>query len=114
MPVDYRKYYANENAYRTGIKFRGLNFRVFGWQENSWGINFRGHSDVVGTIVVGIIFVDKRIPKFNTRTVNHNYFDYRNGRALILNVGRILRTVQFSLLIFQPIIPPQTEHIFNL
>ena len=28
------------------------NFRGFGWQENSWGINFCGHSGVVGTTVV--------------------------------------------------------------
>ena len=70
--------------YRTSIKFRGLNFRVFGWQENSWGINFRGHSDVVGTIIVGIIFAVYKFSwireyhvihenlyttKFNTRTV---------------------------------------------
>ena len=25
------------------IKFRGLIFCVFDWQENLWGINFRGH-----------------------------------------------------------------------
>ena len=51
------------------IKFRGLNFCVFDWQENLWGINFRGHGDVVDMIIVrfakyasycGIIFVDKR------------------------------------------------------
>ena len=40
------------HIYRTHIKFRGLNFCVFDWQENSWGINFRGHGGVVGTIVV--------------------------------------------------------------
>ena len=45
------------NDYHMHIKFCGLNFRVFGWQENSCGINFRGHSDVVGTIIVGINFV---------------------------------------------------------
>ena len=54
--------------YRTCIKFCGLNFCVFGWQENSWDINFHGHGSVVSTIIVGInfhgvqIFVDKRIP----------------------------------------------------
>ena len=44
-------------AYHMCIKYYGLNFRVFGWQENLWGINFRGHGDVVGTIIVGINFV---------------------------------------------------------
>ena len=32
------------------LTFMGKIF-VFGWQENSWGINFRGHGGVVGTIV---------------------------------------------------------------
>ena len=87
--------------YRTRIKFRGLNFRVFGWQENSWGINFRGHSNVVGTIIVGIIFVVYKfswikechvIPenlyttKFNTRTVVdtyiHTYITYSKGKLI--------------------------------
>ena len=34
------------------IKFHGLIFRVFNWQENLWGINFRGYGGMVGTIVV--------------------------------------------------------------
>ena len=34
----------------------GLNVCVFGWQENSWSINFRGHSGLVGTIIVDINF----------------------------------------------------------
>ena len=34
------------------IKFHWLNFHVFDWQENLWGINFRGHGGMVGTIVV--------------------------------------------------------------
>ena len=51
------------------IKFYGLIFHDFDWQENSWGINFNGHGGVVGTIVVrfakyasycGLSFVDKR------------------------------------------------------
>ena len=55
--------------YRTSIKFCGLIFRVFDWQENSWDINFCGHGGVVGTIIVRfakyasycvLIFVDKR------------------------------------------------------
>ena len=33
------------------IKFRGYNFRAFGWQENWWGIIFRGHGNMVGTII---------------------------------------------------------------
>ena len=37
---------------RIRIKFCGLIFCVFDWQENLWGINFRGYSSVVGTIVV--------------------------------------------------------------
>ena len=49
-------------------KFRRLIFRVFDWQENLWGINFRGHGGMAGTIVgfakhasyCGLIFVDKR------------------------------------------------------
>ena len=35
------------------IKFHGLIFCVFDWQENLWGINFCGHGSMVGTIVVG-------------------------------------------------------------
>ena len=55
--------------YRTRIKFHGLIFCVFDWQKNLWGINFRGHGGMVGTIVVRLakyasycvlIFVDKR------------------------------------------------------
>ena len=51
------------------IKFCGLIFRVFDWQENSWGINFRGHGGVVDTFIVGfakyasycgLIFMNKR------------------------------------------------------
>ena len=38
--------------YHTCIKFCGLIFRVFDWQENSWGINFHGHGAVVVTIIV--------------------------------------------------------------
>ena len=33
------------------IKFCGLIFCVFDWQENSWDINFHGHGGVVGIIV---------------------------------------------------------------
>ena len=51
------------------IKFRGLIFHVFDWQENSWGINFHSHGNIVGRIIIGLakyasycglIFVDKR------------------------------------------------------
>ena len=57
--------------YRTRVKFRELIFHVFDWQENSWGINFRGHGSVVSTIIVrfakcasycGLFFVDRGIP----------------------------------------------------
>ena len=57
--------------YPTRNKFRGLIFCVFDWQENLWGINFRGHGSMVGTIIVrfakyasycGLIFVDRGIP----------------------------------------------------
>ena len=53
-------------------KFCGLIFHVFDWQENSWGINFRGNGGVVGTIIVGfakyasycgLIFVGRDIPQ---------------------------------------------------
>ena len=53
------------------IKFRGLNFRVFDWKQNLWGINFCRYCSMVGTIVVGfakyvnycgLIFMDKGIP----------------------------------------------------
>ena len=27
-------------------------FFAFDWQVNSWGINFRGHGGVIGTIIV--------------------------------------------------------------
>ena len=33
------------------LNFVGKIF-VFGWQEDSWGINFRGHGSMVGTIIV--------------------------------------------------------------
>ena len=51
------------------IKFRGLIFCVFNWQENLWGIKFHGHGYVVGTIIAGfakyasycgLVFMDKR------------------------------------------------------
>ena len=51
------------------LKFCGPIFRVFDWQENSWGINFRDYGGAIGTIIVrfakyasycGLIFVDKR------------------------------------------------------
>ena len=54
------------------IKFCGLIFHAFDWQENLWGINFHGHCGVVGTIVVrfakyasyyGLIFVYHGIHK---------------------------------------------------
>ena len=60
------------------IKFRGLIFCVFAWQENSWSINFCGHGSVVGTIVAGfakyasycgLIFVDKRHITKSTKLV---------------------------------------------
>ena len=35
------------------IKFYGLIFRVFDWQENLWGINFCRHGGMAGKIVVG-------------------------------------------------------------
>ena len=28
-------------------------FLCFDWQENPWGINFRDHGSVLGTIIVG-------------------------------------------------------------
>ena len=49
-----------------------INFCVFEWQENSWGINFCGHGGLVGTIVVGfakyasycgLLFVVRGIPQ---------------------------------------------------
>ena len=36
--------------YHICIKFRGLIFYVFDWQENLWGINFCGH---ISMVVVG-------------------------------------------------------------
>ena len=33
------------------IKFRGLIFHVFDWQEYLSGVNFRGHGGMVGTII---------------------------------------------------------------
>ena len=48
------------------IKFCGLIFHAFDWQENLWSINFRGYGGMVGTIIVGftsycgLIVVDKR------------------------------------------------------
>ena len=64
------------------IKFCGLIFRAFDWQENSWGINFQCNDSVVGTIVVGfakyasyceLIFVDRGIPQ-NPRKFIHRKF----------------------------------------
>ena len=40
------------------IKFRGLIFCIFDWQENSWGINLCGHGDVEGTIVSMLLIID--------------------------------------------------------
>ena len=60
------------DLYCTCIKFHGLIFRVFDWQENSWGINFHDHGGMVGTIILrfakyasygGLIFVDRGMPR---------------------------------------------------
>ena len=37
------------------IKFCGLIFCVFDWQENLCGINFCGHGGMVGTIIVNLL-----------------------------------------------------------
>ena len=64
------------------IKFCGLKFCVFDWKENLWGINFHGHSSVVGTIVVGfakyasycgLIFVVKGMPKNQLKFIHRNF-----------------------------------------
>ena len=68
------------------IKFHGLNFYVFDWQENLWGINFCGHGGVVRTIIVGfakyasywgLIFMDRGIP-WNPQKFIHlqNFYAY--------------------------------------
>lgn len=36
------------------IKLCGFIFRVFDWYKKLWGIKFRGHGSVVGTIIVGL------------------------------------------------------------
>ena len=55
-------------SYRTRIKFYGLIFHVFDWQENSWD-NYFYRRGVEGTTVVrfakyasycGLTFVDKK------------------------------------------------------
>ena len=54
--------------YRTCIKFRGLIFRAFDWQENLWGINFHGHGGYVQLLLnllsmlicCVLVFMDKR------------------------------------------------------
>ena len=60
------------HTYCTRIKFHGLIFHVFEWQENSWGIKFCGRGCVVGTIIVvfakyasfyGLIFMGRGIPR---------------------------------------------------
>ena len=49
-------YQHKNNVMLQEITVRVLNFVgkifVFGWQENSWDINFHGHGGVVGTIVI--------------------------------------------------------------
>ena len=72
--------------YHMYIKFCGLNFHVFDWQENLWGINFRGRGSVVGTIVVGsakyasyfgLIFVDRGIPQNLHQCIHlENFYAY--------------------------------------
>ena len=55
------------------LNFCGLIFRVFDWQENSWGINFRGHGSLIHTIAAkyasycGLIFVDKKYTMKSTK-----------------------------------------------
>ena len=92
--------------YHTHIKFCGLNFHVFDWQENLWGINFRGHDSVVGTIVVGsakyarycgLIFVDRGIPR-NLRQCIHleNFYAYSSKRLIfcVLSISRLQEEIQ--------------------
>ena len=45
--------YSQLSVYCMCIKFCGLIFRVFDWQENSWGINFRDHGGMISTVAVG-------------------------------------------------------------
>ena len=40
------------------IKFCGLIFHVFDWQEKSWGINLCGHGGVEGTIISMLVIID--------------------------------------------------------
>ena len=83
------------------IKFRGLNFHVFDWKENSWGINFCGHGGMVGTIVVGfakkyagycgLIFVDKRHTTKSTKSLFihlKNFYAYGSTKSVLL-LGRM-------------------------
>ena len=65
------------------IKFRGLNFYVFDWKENLWGINFCGHGSVIGTIVdrfakyasyCGLIIVDKKHTMKSTKIYTPHKF----------------------------------------
>ena len=69
--------------YHKHIKFCGVIFCVFHWQENSWDINFHGHGGMVGTIVVrfakyasycGLIFVDKRHTMKSTKNYTPRKF----------------------------------------
>ena len=70
-PFNYIAENNNLVHYHTLIKFCGLIFHVFDWQENLWGIIFRGYCGEVDTIVVrftkyasycGLIFLVKGIP----------------------------------------------------
>ena len=64
-------------------KFCGLIFRVFDWQENSWGINFHGNGGVVSTIIVGfskyaIVCTTKSMKIIHLK----NFYMYSNTRIL--------------------------------
>ena len=96
------------------IKFRGLIFCVFDWQENSWGINFCGHGSVVGTIIVrfaeyasyyGLILVDIRIPQ-NPRKFLHFKNFYVYGKAELSKYQLVYITIMYKThgccLIFLP------------
>ena len=85
-----------------GLIFRGLIFRVFDWRENSWGINFRGHGSMVGTMVVGfakyasycgLIFVGKRHTTKSAKIIHlKNFYTYSNCFTFWLSAALLAKS----------------------
>ena len=93
----------HNKLYCMCIKFCGLIFRVFDWQENLWGINFCDHGGMVGTIIVrfakytsycGLILWIRGIPQNPLKFIHHKNF-YAYGITIVTYCFMVFSRVQY-------------------